>query len=115
MFLAGDHIHPNVAPRMLFTPVSPTKEFKPQSAMAAMTRSHSAKATAIGTMRMSPTDDDETAAPTDGAANFLQELATDSPPSPRVNGGGKVGHVGGSIVGLRLSKARENVRSSVQQ
>ena len=107
MFLAGDHIHPNVAPRMLFTPVSPTKEFKPQSAMAAMTRSHSAKATAIGTMRMSPTDDDETAAPTDGAANFLQELATDSPPSPRVNGGGKVGHVGGSIVGFQRTSTTQ--------
>ena len=32
-----------------------------------------------------------------------------------VNGGGKVGHVGGSIVGLRLSTFRENVRLSDQQ
>ena len=31
-----------------------------------------------------------------------------------VNGGGKVGHVGGSIVGLRLSLSSEKVRLSVQ-
>ena len=77
-----------------------------------MTRSHSAKATAIGTMRTSPTDDDETAAPTDGAANFLQELATDSPP---VKGGEKMYRVGGSTGVFGLSKSRENVRSSVQR
>ena len=32
-----------------------------------------------------------------------------------VNGGGKVDHMGGSIVGLRLSTFRGNVRLSVQQ
>ena len=32
-----------------------------------------------------------------------------------VNGGGKVDHMGGSIVGLRLSMFRGNVRLSVQQ
>ena len=32
-----------------------------------------------------------------------------------VSGGGKVGHVGGLIVGLRLSTFRGNVRLSVQQ
>ena len=31
-----------------------------------------------------------------------------------VNGGGKVGHMGGPIVGLRLSKSRGDVRLSVQ-
>ena len=34
---------------------------------------------------------------------------------PSVNGGGKVDHMGGSIVGLRLSTFRGNVRLSVQQ
>ena len=48
--------------------------------------------------------------------NFVGRLAaTLAVLTPIVNGGGKVDHMGGSIVGLRLSTFRENVRLSVQQ